>query len=44
MVLRPCDDGRYTVVGPAFFHGFMNGEGRLAELQRSQKGKEIVLV
>jgi hypothetical protein len=26
VILRPCSDGSYTVVGEAYIHGFMEGE------------------
>ncbi|KAL8761948.1 MAG: hypothetical protein Q9184_001986 [Pyrenodesmia sp. 2 TL-2023] len=32
MVLRPTDDGHYTVVGECYVHGLMEGEGLLGPL------------
>ena len=44
VILRPVDEGRYKIVGCAYFYGFMPGEPKLGSLMEENEFKEVVLV
>ena len=44
MVLRPLDGTRLSVVGTAFFHGFMPDEHLLAKLKEEKECEDLILV
>lgn len=44
MILRPVDGTRFTLVGTAFFHGFMPEEHLLAKLNEEEKCEDMILV
>ena len=43
MIVRRLDDGRFKLVGQAYFYGFMTGESLLDELSK-QEPEELVLI
>jgi len=43
MVIRCLEDGRFKLIGQAYFKGFMAGESRLEELCKEET-EELVLI
>ena len=44
VILRPVDEGRYKMVGCAYFYGFMPGEPGLGSLMEEKQFKDVILV